>query len=254
MRRTLVVLAALLAPSTGHADLLSINVVRIDCSNCLKTYRIYAEFDDPADQVLAVTSKGPGGPIELIADRPLFNDGGVLDGLPQEDFATAPIGGPRDSWVTIGADTLIPNDTAYTPNFLGSDGTMAVITGQGFLDQSNGGWYDSNPGTPETGTSVLLAQFSFEEGFTMLSFGGNLTYVPASTGQLTTEGFWTWYGEDKFLCPADLDFDYVVGFTDLVLLLAAWGPCPDCCLADFDGNGAVEFDDLVVLLSTWGDC
>ncbi|MBT8483940.1 MAG: VCBS repeat-containing protein [Phycisphaerae bacterium] len=54
--------------------------------------------------------------------------------------------------------------------------------------------------------------------------------------------------------PGDVDGDGSVGFTDLLALLAAWGPClppPDPCPADFDGNGVVDFVDLLVVLSGW---
>jgi hypothetical protein len=52
---------------------------------------------------------------------------------------------------------------------------------------------------------------------------------------------------------ADLDGDGVVGFADLLMLLAAWGDCgPDECPADLDGSGDVGFSDLLVLLAAWG--
>ena len=54
-------------------------------------------------------------------------------------------------------------------------------------------------------------------------------------------------------CPGDLDGDDVVGFTDIVSLLAAWGPCPGCA-ADLNGDDAVTFDDLVAMLASWGPC
>lgn len=48
---------------------------------------------------------------------------------------------------------------------------------------------------------------------------------------------------------ADLDGDGIVGFTDLVALLAAWGlPGP----TDLDGSGTTDFGDLVALLADWG--
>lgn len=55
--------------------------------------------------------------------------------------------------------------------------------------------------------------------------------------------------------PADLDGDGEVGFGDLVILLAAWGPCPgggDPCAADLDGDGEVGFADLLELIAAWG--
>ena len=54
---------------------------------------------------------------------------------------------------------------------------------------------------------------------------------------------------------ADLDMDGVVGVTDFLMLLAAWGPCPDPpveCPADLDGSGDVGIDDFLNLLAAWG--
>ena len=49
----------------------------------------------------------------------------------------------------------------------------------------------------------------------------------------------------------DLDGDGVVGFQDLVALLALWGPCADPCPADLNGDGDVGFSDLTQLLAAW---
>ena len=50
--------------------------------------------------------------------------------------------------------------------------------------------------------------------------------------------------------PGDLDGNGAVDFSDLLAVLAAWGPCVDCP-ADFDDSGAVDFADLLVILSNW---
>lgn len=55
---------------------------------------------------------------------------------------------------------------------------------------------------------------------------------------------------DESGVPGDVNGDGVVDFTDLVTLLASWGPCAGCP-ADLDGNGFVEFNDLVTLLANW---
>lgn len=52
----------------------------------------------------------------------------------------------------------------------------------------------------------------------------------------------------------DLDGDGVVGTSDLVILLGAWGPCDDCgdCVADLDDDCTVGTTDLLLLLGNWG--
>ncbi len=55
-------------------------------------------------------------------------------------------------------------------------------------------------------------------------------------------------------CPWDLDDDGNVGFTDLLILLDAWGPIPTPSPPDFDGDGNVGFTDLLELLANWGPC
>ena len=55
--------------------------------------------------------------------------------------------------------------------------------------------------------------------------------------------------------PGDVNEDGHVGLADLLMLLAAWGDCPDPpadCPADVDDDGDVDFADLLVLLANWG--
>jgi hypothetical protein len=53
----------------------------------------------------------------------------------------------------------------------------------------------------------------------------------------------------------DLDGDQSVGWGDLEVLFAAWGPCPappESCPADLDGDGSVGVVDLLILMGAWG--
>ena len=54
--------------------------------------------------------------------------------------------------------------------------------------------------------------------------------------------------------PGDLDGDGTVGASDLLIMLANWGPCGDCkdCLADLNGDCVVGASDLLILLANWG--
>ncbi|MHC4081150.1 MAG: hypothetical protein ACYS15_02995 [Planctomycetota bacterium] len=55
--------------------------------------------------------------------------------------------------------------------------------------------------------------------------------------------------------PGDLDGDGVVGINDFLLLLAAWGPCPEpcppSCPADLDGDCVVSINDFLLMLAYW---
>jgi hypothetical protein len=57
-------------------------------------------------------------------------------------------------------------------------------------------------------------------------------------------------------CSGDVDSNEAVDFSDLLAVLAAFGPCPagPPCPADIDGNGAVDFSDLLTVLASWGPC
>ena len=54
--------------------------------------------------------------------------------------------------------------------------------------------------------------------------------------------------------PCDLNGDGIVGITDFLSLLSAWGLCSDCgtCPADFDGDCSVGIQDMLILLGNWG--
>lgn len=54
-------------------------------------------------------------------------------------------------------------------------------------------------------------------------------------------------------CPADLDEDGIVGTSDLLELLSAWGSNP-LGPPDFDGDNNVGTSDLLILLASWGPC
>ena len=53
--------------------------------------------------------------------------------------------------------------------------------------------------------------------------------------------------------PGDLDGDGLIGITDFLAMLAAWGPCGDCdaCIADLDDDCQVGITDLLILLGAW---
>ena len=65
-----------------------------------------------------------------------------------------------------------------------------------------------------------------------------------------------WVFSFVFDQTGDLDGDGTVGIQDFLLLLAAWGacpePCPASCPADLDGDCVVGIVDFLILLANWG--
>lgn len=60
---------------------------------------------------------------------------------------------------------------------------------------------------------------------------------------------------DECECIGDLNGDGVVDDDDRVILLAAWGLCPDpLCPEDLNCDGVVGAADLLILLGAWGPC
>jgi hypothetical protein len=53
--------------------------------------------------------------------------------------------------------------------------------------------------------------------------------------------------------PEDIDGDGIIGTTDLLAMIGAWGPCSGCP-EDIDGNGVVDTSDLLSLIAVWGPC
>ncbi|MHC5115426.1 MAG: FG-GAP repeat domain-containing protein, partial [Planctomycetota bacterium] len=55
-------------------------------------------------------------------------------------------------------------------------------------------------------------------------------------------------------CPGDLDGSGDVGFSDVLVIIGAWGPCPPDCPEDLSGNGTVDFADILAVIAAWGAC
>ena len=85
--------------------------------------------------------------------------------------------------------------------------------------------------------------------------------ISLDTGEATTVVYKYTYGAitpdgancSTGQCPWDLDGSGNVGLSDLLELLAAWGPNPGHP-ADFDGDDSVGLSDLLAMLANWGPC
>ena len=72
--------------------------------------------------------------------------------------------------------------------------------------------------------------------------------VPLDFGNVMCDPWFFAVHPRIYVAPADLDANDAIGFSDLTLLLAAWGTPA----ADVDGNGSTGFSDLTITLNAWG--
>jgi len=74
----------------------------------------------------------------------------------------------------------------------------------------------------------------------------------ATWGAHTDDGGNTF--DDKCVaCVEDVNGDGTVGVNDVLIVIAAWGPCKGCS-ADIDASGVVDVSDLLAVIAAWGDC
>lgn len=144
--------------------------------------------------------------------------------------------------------TLVP--LSYFPPGGANDGSGAAVTSPGL-------YYLAISGTasdPVSGGGAIFSSTTPTEVSGPDGGGGSA----AVSGWMPTVGATGAYTIDLtgvvFIhCPEDLDGNGSVGFSDILALLADWGPCAGCA-ADLDGNGTVAFADLLILLAEWGRC
>lgn len=107
-----------------------------------------------------------------------------------------------------------------------------------------------NQGTYDVATEMVKGQ--------TLALDSAQNVIVAGTTRADPSGFMDFLtlkypGQDPSI-PGDLDGDGQVGASDLLILLANWGPCPPKgeCPADLNGDGSVGAADLLILLANWG--
>jgi uncharacterized protein (TIGR03382 family) len=143
------------------------------------TYQIFVNFSSPDDRLLAISGNDRVSALrysgaELVQNAPGFEDLDIQD----RPFVAS---GPGDSYVTIGGF-----DTAFSPGFLDPKFPGAsVIKGSFFEQLDNGGYFDSDPGTPENGGSMLIAQFTIASGATA-TYEATVDHVLAGQSGVTS--------------------------------------------------------------------
>ncbi len=169
-----------------------------------------------------------------------------------EDADGGAPGAPGADLVLLGSqELLIPGDAGgqiltaalEAPVLVPADTVMVVELAIPDTSGITGIWPASNP-DGQTGPSYVrsaicglpafadLADLGFPDMHMVMRVLGNPAGAP---------------------CAWDIGGDGVVGITDLLAILGAWGPNPGHP-ADFNGDGIVGITDLIKLLSNWGPC
>ncbi len=120
-----------------------------------------------------------------------------------------------------------------------------------YSDDGGDTWHEFRL-TPNSWNSALSSGGNFIGDYLGMAVAGERVYpiyLDTSNGDADT-----YTNVIVFSRLGDIDGDGTVGTSDLLILLASWGPCDDCadCPADIDGNCTVGATDLLILLVNWG--
>ena len=185
----------------------------------------------------ALTGIGRGG---AIAQRGLSLD--MTAPIFESNRATGP-GGARGMAVHVHHQFILNGGIVRNHDTPGDGGTLCVDATDDptLVGRVNGSFEDNASGavkiiTTEPTSNVEIASVSF-----------------CQNGPFDVEGPYVDFGGNTACCPADIDGSFAVGFTDLLAVLADWGPCPGCP-TDVDADGTVGFSDLLTVLASWGAC
>lgn len=139
-----------------------------------------------------------------------------------------------DGTTVVGTGSTVLGQEAFIWTASGGMRNLRLVLEQDF-DLDLAGWILREARSASI-TGTIITGWGSHDGLEE-AFLANLT--PSATG-----------------CPADINGDGLIGLNDLLAVLGAMGPCPDCdqCIADLDGDCDVDSSDLSALLALWGAC
>jgi len=216
------------------------------------TYRVWVEFADPTEQLVAVYGFD-SVPLTVNTTTAFYQN--PLGGPLATDFnpAVLPVDPllAYDSWLTVGGE-----DISADVNTIGLD--FAAFEGSGgpvIADNVNGGsvfiYPDLEPTAfPDENGHVLIAQLT-TDGEVSMTVNLQSRTADGENPQILQQSITF---QEVYECFGDFNNDGIIGIADLLMLLGDFG-CPSDCTHDMNGDGGVTTSDMLVMLSLFGtDC
>jgi lysyl endopeptidase len=232
----------------GSFTELTYELVGYNTVGTMNTYRVYANFTDPTDELTAIFGFDDF-PLGASSDMGFYQDplGGPIPALVNPDLFSAFPDLEFDTWLTVGGA-----DNTAAINQVGIDFTTFEAGGDLLVDDFTGGSVYVYPGMeptalPDALGRVLIGQFTTDGEVTLLI---NLQYRMATGENPQVTGLELVF-PDVAACPGDWNYDGLISVSDMLLCLSEFG-CDTGCSYDMSGDGAVTTSDMLQMLALFG--
>ena len=225
------------------------DVVGQNTVNGMTTYRVWAEFADPAEQLVAVYGFD-SVPMTVNTTTTFYQNplGGPLAASINPAVLPVDPDLAYDSWMTIGGEDNTADVSTIGLDFADFEGSGGSIV----ADDVNGGsvfiYPDLEPAAfPDADGHVLIAQLT-TDGEVSLTVNLQTRAADGSNPQITQQSL---VFQEVYECFGDFNNDGLIGIGDILLLLGDFG-CPANCTYDMNGDDGVTTSDMLVMLSIFG--
>ena len=228
---------------------LGYDVVGQNTVNGMTTYRVWAEFADPTEQLVAVYGFD-AVPLSISSTTSFYQNplGGALSVDYNPLLLTVDSLLEFDSWVTVGGQDNSADVSTIGLDFAAFEGSGGALV----ADNVNGGsvfiYPDLEPTAfPDANGQVLIAQLT-TDGEVNLTVNLQTRSDDGQNPQVLQQSLTF---QEVYECFGDFNTDGLIGIADLLMLLGDFG-CPAGCSYDMNGDGGVTTSDMLVMLALFG--
>ena len=215
----------------------------------MTTYRVWAEFSDPTEQLVAVYGFD-SVPMSFNTTTTFYQNmlGGALAAGYNPALLSVDSLLEFDSWLTVGGEDNSADVSSIGLDFAAFEGSGGSIV----ADDINGGsvfiYPDLEPAAfPDANGQVLIAQLT-TDGEVSLTVNLQTRTDNGENPQILQQSLTF---QEVYECFGDFNNDGIIGIGDLLMLLGDFG-CPANCNHDMNGDGSVTTSDMLVMLSVFG--